>query len=104
MEEYLIIVAIVFLIASVLLKKLNDIQIKINKQQEYIFEDSKELMSKDVSYRKYKNIARKSSPLNRPFRDSGSFLDFISDSELQEKSNLVECNLREVFCEDLIDD
>lgn len=59
-----------------------------------------ELLSEDVSYKKYKKIAKRSSVPNKPIRSSGDFLDFIleSDDTLGNTSQLIENNLFSSNC------
>lgn len=100
MKFYIIAIAVV-LLALGILKLLN--MLFTQKLKKHLFNEQ-ERNQKDlalfvdaVSYKKYKNIARRTSVRNSPHRKVGNFLDFLL-ANICEESSAIENTLAYIDC------
>ena len=100
MKLYIIAIATVLLVLGIL-KLLN--MMFTRKLKKYIFNEqelnqkSVALFADVVSYKKYKNIARRTSVRNSPHRKVGDFLDFLL-ANISEEPSAIENNLAYIDC------
>lgn len=100
MKFYVITIAFALLILGIL-KLLN--MLFNQKLEKHIFDEQRlnqsdiALFVDNVSYKKYKNIARRTSVRNSPHRKVGDFLDFVLSNVCEEPS-AIENNLACVDC------
>lgn len=99
--KYYILAAVVVLLTLGILKLFN--VIFTQKLKKHIFNEQEfnqadiALLVDSVSYKKYKNIARRTSVRNSPQRKVGDFMDFLLANTCENYSS-IENNLSNVDC------
>lgn len=100
MKFYIIAIAVVLLVLGIL-KLLN--MLFTQKLKKHIFNEQElnqtgvDLFVDNVSYKKYKSIARRTSVRNSPHRKVGNFQDFLL-ANICEEPSAIENNLAYIDC------
>lgn len=92
--------ASVSIVISLLLKICNVLHLNKERKRRKADLSGFDLLREDVSYEKYKKIAKRTSVPNNPIRTSGDFIDFILDSDgtMENMAQLIENNLFNLNC------